>query len=342
MNNQTQTIQAYILKHIAKHPADIATKICERFSVTRMTATRQLQKLILMQKIVKSGKTSDTRYYLASDQQKSIRLKISPSLDEFAVYTKYLEPGLMLLPKNQREIFEYSCTELINNAKDHSQGEQLQLKTMARNGGFVIHIRDNGIGIFKKLQKAFNAKDLQEGLLALSKGKVTTDPVNHTGEGVFFSSRAVDRFTLEANGLRYIKDNAENDWTYEQIPNQKGTAITLFVDRQCTRTLKTLFLSYMDSEELNFDKTEILIELSKLGHERYISRSQAKRILTGLEKFKRIVLDFRGIETVGQGFVDDVFRVFQEKYPHIQITYCNANENVTFMIKRGLTKKNGS
>ena len=98
----------------------------------------------------------------------------------------------------------------------------------------------------------------------------------------------------------------------------------------------------MDPEELGFDKTEILIELSKLGHERYISRSQAKRILTGLEKFKRIVLDFRDIETVGQGFVDDVFRVFQEKYPRIQITYCNANENVTFMIKRGLTKKNGS
>ena len=99
--------------------------------------------------------------------------------------------------------------------------------------------------------------------------------------------------------------------------------------------IKTIFEAYTDPEKLNFDKTEILVQLSKLGGDRYISRSQAKRILSGLDRFSRIVMDFRDVQTVGQGFVDEVFRVFQNKHPAIQITYCNANENVLFMIQRG-------
>jgi len=47
-------------------------------------------------------------------------------------------------------------------------------------------------------------------------------------------------------------------------------------------------------------------------------------------------LDFRDLSTVGQGFVDEVFRVFQSKYPKIKITYTNANDDVRFMIERSL------
>ena len=73
-----------------------------------------------------------------------------------------------------------------------------------------------------------------------------------------------------------------------------------------------------------------------MENERYISRSQARRIVLGLEKFKHVVLDFRHISTVGQGFVDEVFRVFQSKYPQIKIEYTNANDDVKFMIERSL------
>lgn len=178
--------------------------------------------------------------------------------------------------------------------------------------------------------------DLQEGLLALSKGKVTTDPKNHTGEGVFFSSRMVDQFIIEANSIRYFKDNYNDDWTYQQLPTGNGTKIILFVSRSCTRTIKDVFLAYTESDNLGFNKTEILVELSRFKDESLISRSQAKRILETLHTFSRIVLDFRNIETVGQGFVDEVFRVFQNQYPTIQIKYQNANDDIIFMIKRGL------
>ena len=59
--------------------------------------------------------------------------------------------------------------------------------------------------------------------------------------------------------------------------------------------------------------------------------------MMGLEKFRHITLDFKRVDTVGQGFVDEVFRVFQNQHLKIEITYIHANENVEFMIRRSLT-----
>ena len=87
---------------------------------------------------------------------------------------------------------------------------------------------------------------------------------------------------------------------------------------------------------MSFNITEIKVELSKLGSEKYISRSQAKRILLGLEKFDIVILDFDKVKMVGQGFIDEVFRVYQNQFPDKKIKYGNANNDILFMIKRSL------
>jgi len=84
------------------------------------------------------------------------------------------------------------------------------------------------------------------------------------------------------------------------------------------------------------DRTEIVVELSRFCEETLISRSQAKRIIRGLEKFNYIILDFKGVRLVGQGFVDEMFRVFAKKHPNVNICYINANDDVVFMVERGL------
>ncbi|MCB0367566.1 MAG: DUF4325 domain-containing protein, partial [Bdellovibrionales bacterium] len=40
---------------------------------------------------------------------------------------------------------------------------------------------------------------------------------------------------------------------------------------------------------------------------------------------------------VGQAFVDEVFRVFKDSHPEIEIEHINANDAIEFMIKRGLS-----
>lgn len=64
-----------------------------------------------------------------------------------------------------------------------------------------------------------------------------------------------------------------------------------------------------------------------------IARSQARKVVYGLEQFKQVEFDCSGIDFMGQGFADEVFRVFQNKYPDIQLEVTNANETVLGMIK---------
>ncbi len=85
-----------------------------------------------------------------------------------------------------------------------------------------------------------------------------------------------------------------------------------------------------------FNKTEIIIKLAQFEEETLISREQAKRITLNLEKFDRVVLDFKGIEFVGQGFVDQLFRVCATAHSKATLEYINANEDVEFMIRRGV------
>ena len=50
-------------------------------------------------------------------------------------------------------------------------------------------------------------------------------------------------------------------------------------------------------------------------------------------KFREIIFDFRGISFMGQGFADEVFRVFQNAHPDIKLTAVNANASVEGMIR---------
>jgi hypothetical protein len=46
------------------------------------------------------------------------------------------------------------------------------------------------------------------------------------------------------------------------------------------------------------------------------------------------MLDFEHVPTVGQAFADEIFRVFKNKHPKIQIDIENTNEAVRFMAER--------
>jgi hypothetical protein len=65
-----------------------------------------------------------------------------------------------------------------------------------------------------------------------------------------------------------------------------------------------------------------------------MTRSQARRLLEGLDRFESIVFDFFGVEEVGQAFADEVFRVFKNRHPELQILSFNENEQVRQMISR--------
>lgn len=65
-----------------------------------------------------------------------------------------------------------------------------------------------------------------------------------------------------------------------------------------------------------------------------LSRSQAKRLLARFEKFEEVMLDFKDVQTIGQAFADEIFRVFALQHPEVKIIAINTTPEVQQMINR--------
>ncbi|AGA26029.1 STAS-like domain-containing protein [Singulisphaera acidiphila] len=65
-----------------------------------------------------------------------------------------------------------------------------------------------------------------------------------------------------------------------------------------------------------------------------MARSEAKQLLGSVRTPVRLTLDFSDLESVGQGFADEAFRVWEKEHLDSIITYTNANPEVESMIRR--------
>ena len=337
MDKIRNEVREFILNEIKNHPNDLAPLIAERFKFSRQRAHTYIVREIASGRIIKVGDNRWTRYFLAGGNYIEFSVKIKPSLEEDRIWSTYVKPMTLGCADNIQNICSYGFTEIFNNAIHHSEGTRIYTSIEINNNTLTITILDNGVGIFQKIQKALNLESIRESILHLSKGKFTTDPANHTGEGIFFTSRAFDSFSIFSDNMYYTFENTEWFLSTEKRENfGKGTYIKMRLSLSSTKTLKEIMDQY-SNQEIGFGKTIVAVALSADPGDPHVSRSQAKRLLVGLEKFKQIVLDFKGVESVGQAFVDEVFRVFKNEHPDISIQYFNANENVEAMIKRGFS-----
>ena len=170
-------------------------------------------------------------------------------------------------------------------------------------------------------------------LQELSKGKLTTLPQGHTGEGIFFTSKAARVFELSSGRLRRTVDNVVGDMAIGSSSIHKGTRVRVEVASRPTKTLAGVFAEY--SEDFEFNKTRIVVKLfATAAH--FISRSEARRVLANLERFRTVVLDFAGVEEIGQGFADEVFRVGAAAHAAVKLESVNMSEPVAFMVHRAV------
>jgi hypothetical protein len=181
------------------------------------------------------------------------------------------------------------------------------------------------------VRRCFDLASPFEALAELTKGKVTTVPEHHTAEGVFFTSKAVERFELEANGVEWIVDNARADYTARQTNRAEGTRVRFVAPRAPRKALSDVFAEHTD--DLEFMRTRTHVKLFAIGTE-FMSRSEARRLLHGLDRFREVVLDFEAVELAGQGFADEVFRVWPAAHPETRITTQNLAPAVDFVIRR--------
>jgi len=309
-------------------------------SVSRQAAHKKLSRLVEKGILSRVGATRGA-YYVR--QAKTGEAPIS-NLLELTLVNKGLEehkvleriesknPLLRKISDKAGHIMRYAFTEMLNNAMEHSRSKNIKIRVYGENGYACFEVIDLGIGVYNNLIRKFKVSSELEAIQELLKGKRTTMPERHSGEGIFFTEKASDRFELEGGSSRLVIDNLADDMAVQEIAKRRGTKVTFKIKKDSRKSLTRIFNEYTD-EEYRFSRTKVTIKLYEKDVD-YVSRSQARRVLYGLEKFSTLILDFRGIKGIGQGFADEIFRVYAQGHPHAEIKPINASKTVMFMIKR--------
>lgn len=260
-----------------------------------------------------------------------VKLAIAENREEDVVWSRHVEPTLVGLPENVLRICYYGFTEMFNNVIDHSGAETSTVSVTIDDEEVTIIISDDGIGIFEKVKQGLGLANHHQAIFELHKG-ITTDPARHSGQGIFFTSRAFDVFTIASGGLLFGHTPTSKDLLLDH-ETRGGTTVDMSIDPKSDRKLASVFDEFSSIEE-GFTKTHIVVAMAKQGGGDLISRSQAKRVLAQCERFREIVLDFEGVDFIGQGFADEMFRVFRRQNPDVMLHPIHANDRVAAMIRR--------
>ena len=159
-------------------------------------------------------------------------------------------------------------------------------------------------------------------MLELSKGKLTSQPERHTGRGLYFTSRLADVFDLHANARAFqYRGWDQRRWYAGRPMPRQGTSVYFAIALDSPRTLdEVLRTASADGAGYAFETTQVPLRLLADGPNVGLeSRAQARRVASRLGRFRRAELDFHGLDDVGHGFADELFRVFPRECPDVQL-----------------------
>ncbi|MFH1561814.1 MAG: DUF4325 domain-containing protein [Nitrospirota bacterium] len=338
-------IKGMIIEELEKKGKIKAGEIVKATGFSRAYINRFFQELRDEGRIVLIGRANRANYVLATEEAvlaaKASMLDITLNLQNKALQEdKVIEEikkktGIFIeIRQNISDILNYALSEMLNNAIEHSNSEMIKITIKKDKNNITFSIIDEGIGIFNNIMKTKGLNNIMSAIQDLLKGKQTTAPQMHSGEGIFFTSKVSDILVIQGSNKKLVFNNLLDDIFVKDIKEINGTKVNFSIEMKSNKNLSDIFKEWTDAS-FEFSKTMVTVRLYKMKSP-LLSRSQARRIVQGLDKFKTVILDFKEIETVGQGFADEIFRVWKTNHPKIVVNAVDSNENVEFMINRAI------
>ncbi len=332
-----ESIKRYMLEKISSGETDFVRKTAETFFISDKTVYKYLEDLTRSRIL-----TKNKRKYSLTEETASFSLSSDSfkKTGEDIIYAEHIYPLIKDLPDNVIHMWNYAFTEMMNNVIDHSDASNAVFLISRNYLCTRITIKDNGIGIFKKIKEHYQFDSLQDAVTELFKGKLTTDSAHHSGEGIFFTSRIMDVFAAVSDGLIFTHDKYEelaeelkNIPGLEDWQTLAGTIIYMELSNFSKKTAAEIFDQFADADG-GFTRTRIPVK--HIFEDDPVSRSQAKRLCRRFESFHEVELDFLNIGSIGQGFAHELFVVFTNSHPSTKLIPVNTSDSVRKMIQHVL------
>ena len=325
-DDRKQAIILYILEKISSGEKAISKIVSETFGISTNTTHKYINELI-EQGIITKQKRGEYELVTTIEEYSFSRQKGELDSDTYP-FELCLEKKISHLPENINHIWVYALSEMVNNVIDHSNADFMNITVTQNYLTTSVIINDNGVGIFKKIKEHFSLPSLDEAICELFKGKLTTDEANHSGEGIFFTSKMMDDFLIVSSGKMFTSSKFENDSIINTVDQSSGTCVCMSLSNFTQKTAKEIFDEYSNNDGA-FATTRI--PLKNVFDSAPVSRSQAKRVCNRLDKFEEVILDFKDVPWMGQGFAHQLFVVFGNTHPEVSISTINMNESVESM-----------
>jgi anti-sigma regulatory factor (Ser/Thr protein kinase) len=320
----------------ARETIVLASTAAERTGLSRVAVSRRIKKLADTGYLQRHGSGTRQTYSPGANRFWILQTDLATVVQsggEFGAWEKHVAPLLQGLPGNVVNLANIAFTEMVNNVLDHSQASQVLMGVHVFEGHLQMLVADDGVGIFRRIAHALELFDDRLALLELAKGKFTTAPEAHSGMGVFVSSRMLDGFAIDSNGLTFdlrmdTQKLAPFNWVDSPaLPRTagQGTVVRMDLALNTTRTAQDVYKTYFSPDVVGgdaFHTTEVPVRLAQLSSQ-LTSRSQGKWVVERATQFKTVLLDFAGVSLVGQAFIDEVFRVFATAHPEVQLKPVN-------------------
>lgn len=326
---QKRTVVLYLLEKIRENRDGLSQHTAEVFHISPNTVHTYLNELLGKGIILREKRG---KYSLAETE---ITVCLQRSLGELKNDTdalnKHLEPVIRDLAPSVRSIWQYAFSEMVNNVIDHSGAEHLWIRIRRNHLLTQVLLTDDGVGIFENIRNHFGFESLDDAICELFKGRLTTDAVHHSGEGIFFSSKMMDRFYILSGGKIFTTDKYEEKLISDMGGDRpEGTSVMMELSNfSCKKASETFDL--YTNDDGGFTKTKI--PLKNIFDSDPVSRSQARRVCNRLDKFTEVELDFDGVSWMGQGFAHQIFVVFRGEHPDIILNPINMGEDVESMYR---------
>lgn len=339
---EQKEIEKYIFRKIAANDKDVIHKTMDSFGLTENDVKKYINDA-LYRRIIEETDECEAGYKL-TEQKYSVGIPLHKlQLSEDKIFADEISEHLRSCNKDAFRIWQYVCAEMLNNAIEHSQGSNISIDIYTTALYSKVIIVDDGVGTFHTLTNymaecGWSNPQPEDALVELYKGKFTSNAVAHSGEGIFFSSKMLDDYVLWSDSLMYLCGNKRelkliqsHLLAYASRLSKIGTMICMVLENDTSRKIEEVFDMYTDID-MGFTKTHIPIKEACITGEP-VARSQARRICNRLEEFKEVILDFQNVEYIGQGFADEIFRVYATANPNILLRPINMVPVVEKMIR---------
>ncbi len=326
-------IKHFILERIGLGDPALIQRVVSAYDISDKTVYRYIKELEQNGCIIRKGRRLSL---FTTVHNVNLNMKEALKSGEDIIFRDRILPILSDLPKKIINIWEYMITGLLNNIFEHSEADTINIELQKSPVKTKVLIKDNGIGIFNKLRKYYKLQNFEDVILELYKGTLTTDPDTHSGDGLFFISRLPDDFAIISSGKFFSYQNIskilpeiEELSSITGKQNFAGTAIYLSLSAASKKDTAEILSSY-SGEYGNLFSTSI--PLGNIYAAAPVSRSQAKRLSSCFKNFSEVMLDFEGLNFIGQSFAHELFTVYAQSHPETKLIPVNISDDIRLML----------